>query len=320
MQAPPGYSIRPPGAEEAAAVAAIFEAYDLLHFDKLDTSVAEIEEGWARPRFERERDSWVVVADRPVAYASIWDERPGVDFYCDGVVHPDHWGRGLGGLLIDLMEGRAYGEAATVPPEGPIVLHNVVPRSDKQGAELFTSRGYARVRTFLRMVADLSSVSATAAAAPPGIELVPLRRGRDERAFYETMMASFAGGWRFQPAPYEEWAVRMALPDFDPGLWWLAWDGGRAAGALEGRSVDDVLGWIKNLGVRAGYRRRGIGSALLGRAFEEFRSRGRKRVELGVDSENETRATALYERLGMRPAQRFDFYAKHIGPASSDKR
>jgi ribosomal protein S18 acetylase RimI-like enzyme len=35
-------------------------------------------------------------------------------------------------------------------------------------------------------------------------------------------------------------------------------------------------------------------------------------VELGVDSTNETRATALYERIGMRPGRRFDFYAKRL--------
>ncbi len=76
--------------------------------------------------------------------------------------------------------------------------------------------------------------------------------------------------------------------------------------------MDDVLGWIKNLGVRPEYRRRGIGTALLGQVFAEFKRRGCKRVELGVDSANETRATALYERVGMRPAQRFDFYAKRL--------
>lgn len=98
MQAPPGYILRPPRADEAAAVAAVIEAYDLSQFDRLDTTAAEIEEDWGRPRFERARDSWVVT-DRggPIAYASIWDEHPLVDFYCDGVVHPDHWG--LGGLL-----------------------------------------------------------------------------------------------------------------------------------------------------------------------------------------------------------------------------
>jgi mycothiol synthase len=312
MAVPHGYSVRPPRADEAAAVASIFDAYDLSQFDALDTSVAEIEEDWARPRFDRERDSWVVIAeDYPVAYASIWDERPHVDFYCDGVVHPDHWGRGLGGLLLDVMEARAEAKAMA-PVTEPVVLHNVVPRSDQRGAALLSSRGYDRVRTFLRMVADLSELSPAPESAPPGIELATLRRGRDERVFFESMMDSFAGGWRFEPGPYEEWAVRMTLPDFDPGLWWLAWDGPRVAGALEGRPVDELLGWIKNLGVRPGYRRRGIGTALLRRAFAEFKRRGRERVELGVDSANETRATALYERVGMRPAQRFDFYAKRL--------
>jgi mycothiol synthase len=109
----------------------------------------------------------------------------------------------------------------------------------------------------------------------------------------------------------------MSLPDFDPGLWWLAWDDGRVAGALEGRPVDEALGWIKNLGVRPDYRRRGIGAALLTRVFAEFKGRGCKRVELGVDRANETGATALYERVGMHPAQKFDFYAKRLSQQDS---
>jgi RimJ/RimL family protein N-acetyltransferase len=55
-----------------------------------------------------------------------------------------------------------------------------------------------------------------------------------------------------------------------------------------------------------------LGPAPLSRVFAELKGRGCKRVELGVDSPNETRATALYERVGMHPAQKFDFYAKRL--------
>jgi ribosomal protein S18 acetylase RimI-like enzyme len=53
------------------------------------------------------------------------------------------------------------------------------------------------------------------------------------------------------------------------------------------------------LGVRRPWRGRGLGRALLLRTFAEFRRRGVTRVTLGVDAENPTGATRLYESVGM---------------------
>jgi ribosomal protein S18 acetylase RimI-like enzyme len=44
---------------------------------------------------------------------------------------------------------------------------------------------------------------------------------------------------------------------------------------------------------------RGLAKALLLRSFREFHRRGQRRVGLGVDSENATGATKLYESVGM---------------------
>lgn len=59
-------------------------------------------------------------------------------------------------------------------------------------------------------------------------------------------------------------------------------------------------GWVANVGVRGPWRGRGIGEALLRTAFSEFWRAGERRVALGVDADNPTGATRLYERVGMR--------------------
>ena len=56
----------------------------------------------------------------------------------------------------------------------------------------------------------------------------------------------------------------------------------------------------------------GIGLALLQTAFEEFRRRGRVRAGLGVDAQNPTGATRLYERAGMRVAWEAVIYQKDL--------
>ena len=60
-------------------------------------------------------------------------------------------------------------------------------------------------------------------------------------------------------------------------------------------------GFVRWLGVRADWRGRGIGLALLSRAFREFHERGERNASsLHVDTDNPTGATRLYERAGMR--------------------
>lgn len=54
------------------------------------------------------------------------------------------------------------------------------------------------------------------------------------------------------------------------------------------------------LAVAPDHQRRGLGRALLHRAFTQYAEAGLTRAELGVLSVND-RARALYERSGMRP-------------------
>lgn len=54
------------------------------------------------------------------------------------------------------------------------------------------------------------------------------------------------------------------------------------------------------------------GFGLLLASFGEFRRRGARRASLGVDAANESGATRLYERAGMRVLFRFDRYEKAL--------
>jgi GNAT superfamily N-acetyltransferase len=57
-------------------------------------------------------------------------------------------------------------------------------------------------------------------------------------------------------------------------------------------------GFIATLGVRPAWRRRGLGLALLHESFRRCAEWGETTAALGVDSENPTGATWLYERAG----------------------
>ena len=59
-------------------------------------------------------------------------------------------------------------------------------------------------------------------------------------------------------------------------------------------------------------RGRGIGRALLEHALGVLAARGATRVQLNVDSGNETGATRLYEAAGMIVRRWFDCYEKRL--------
>ena len=107
------------------------------------------------------------------------------------------------------------------------------------------------------------------------------------------------------------------MPGFDPAAWWLAEAGGRPAGILLGDDsrVDVGAGFVRTLGVCEWARGRGIAKALLATAFNAYAERGRSTVMLGVDSQNQTGATALYESMGMAPAVVYDSWALTLTPA-----
>jgi GNAT superfamily N-acetyltransferase len=98
---------------------------------------------------------------------------------------------------------------------------------------------------------------------------------------------------------------------FDPDLWYLAMDGDEIAGVslcTRQSREDKKMGWVRVLGVRRPWRRRGLGLALLHHSFGEFHRLGKARVGLGVDASSLTGATGLYEKAGMNPIRQFDSY------------
>ena len=72
------------------------------------------------------------------------------------------------------------------------------------------------------------------------------------------------------------------------------------------------IGWIRTLGVRPPWRKRGLGEALLLHSFGEFYKRGTKTIGLGVDAQNPTGATRLYQKVGMVAVSEFVTYEKGL--------
>lgn len=280
---------------DAPRVADLISAFDAAFSDDPEvTSAQDIREWWLRECECR----LVLEGDELVGYAYL--QRRHGRYDGDGYVHPSAFGRGIGRSIIEWIETRARGLGS--PETRLAILGN-----DKRGACLLRTRGFTPVRSFFRMAIDLKS-EPSLVAWPTGFTIAALARG-GERELYETVEEAFADHWDHTPRTFEEW---ISLRRLEPDLTFIVRaDGDPAAAALCKRELFG-MGWVDVIGTRRAYRRRGLGEALLRHSFRELYFRGARRVGLGVDAENPTGATRLYERVGMRAAHRADVYAKTL--------
>lgn len=173
---------------------------------------------------------------------------------------------------------------------------------------IVAARGYEPGRSSFTMEAALGEPPAVS-PPPDGIELRPYDDGDEEvvRSLINDVFADTPGHHDVTDAKFREFY--LGSRGADPSLWTIAWAPGEPAGfvlAYSERVGEPGLGWVGTLGVRAPWRRRGLGAVLLRFAFAELYARGLRRVGLGVDAENESGAVGLYERAGMRVVRRFD--------------
>jgi len=152
------------------------------------------------------------------------------------------------------------------------------------------------VRRFYLMVRELDAPPEPP-ELPAGIEVTTFAV-EDAEAFHALLTEAFADEWGFVPMAYEEWFARR-VSGRDTSFWFVARSGATMTGVLRGDPEARGGGFVGALGVARAWRGRGIGEALLRHAFAAWYEAGRRRVSLGVDSENPTGATRLYERVGM---------------------
>jgi mycothiol synthase len=285
---PEGFRVRPATVEDAPVVNELVVAVDTAVQGWSDSTETELVEWWRLT--DLAENSWVVEdADSLVAYGVVIAH--GENAESDGFVHPANTGIGLGSWLLRRAEERARELGF------PAALTWCL-APDTEARALFERFGFREVRRFYRMLVEHESEPPTP-EWPEGFRLSTFEPG-DGQAFHTALNEAFAEEWNFVPEPFEHWAERrLNVPDFDPTLWFIVREGEEIAAVLRGDPERAGAGWVGVLAVREQWRKRGLGLALLQHCFGEFYRRGQRRVGLGVDAQNPSGATRLYERAGM---------------------
>lgn len=309
---PEGLTMRPATPADFESIYDLVRAYELVHFGKVISTLEDIRTGWTGPDTNLEEYSRLVFdqSGRLVAYAQL-DHARSTKFYVGMCLHPDYSDQRLGDYLLELVESWARERMALAEPGMRVTMNGWLPSGDRVGRQRYERVGLQEIRRFWTMEIEMNA-EPSAPIWPSGIELRPYVPQRDERAVFEVIDAAFQDHWGHISNRFEEWKHwTLERENFDPTLWFVAYAGEQIVGGSF--CVDEgELGWVDDLAVLRSWRGKGLGMALLLHSFGEFYRRGKRKVGLGVDSQNLTGALRLYQRAGMQQMRENISYEKEL--------
>ncbi len=238
-----------------------------------------------------------------------------------GCVHPEYEGKGIGTFLLAWAEERSRQTLDRVDPGTGVSMRQYVNGTHEPSNRLLQHHGWQKIRHGWIMAIDLDEQPATP-SWPDRVVLRTFKEMPDLRVVFDVLCEAWHGS-----NPDQKWLEAEVIrwqhlidnnPAFDPTGWFLALEGSEIAGislCQEASTKQNTrVGEVQQLAVRQPWRRRGLGTALLQHSFNVFFERGYKRVTLGVDANNPSKATRIYEGAGMRPIQESLLYEKEIRP------
>jgi len=311
---PAGFVARQPTLDDIQAVTGLINAAEIAEYGRGTMTEEIVRTSWEDPDMNLAQDALLIAADegRVVATADM-EHRQHARIYCSATVHPDFCKRGLGSYLVGWLDRQARRHIALAEPDVRVYLLNWVSSINQPAKRIVEQADYTHIRSHWHMEIDMTEYPA-ASQWPEGISLRPFVTGQDERIVYELDEEAFNDHWGHMPTSFERWKRwSVSRPSFDPALWFLAFDGDTLVGISLCR-YENEDGWVGALAVRHPYRHLGLGMTLLRHSFGEFYQRGTRKVGLGVDAQNLTGATRLYQRAGMHIARQADFYEKELRP------
>jgi mycothiol synthase len=313
METTSGWRFRAPARGERDAVAQLICDANVRVSGEPDFDVSDLEAEWNLSDFDLEHNAFVAERNGALAAYGAWSARRArADYDADYSIAPAHASAALERAVLDELERRVRGELRAAPAETRALLHVHADQVETPRLARYDAAGFAACRWFFRMGLTLDAAPAAPAPPPAGIEIRPCRRGVDEAHAYHVMRDAFRDHYRFSPLERDEWVrLHSGYDYYVPDLWLLAWHGDTPVGAAVNLLYPDV-GMVDELGVRADWRGKKLGRALLDASFAAFWRHGQRRVQLGVDAGNATGATQLYENAGMRVLKTFVQFRKEI--------
>ncbi|MBD2461037.1 GNAT family N-acetyltransferase [Oscillatoria sp. FACHB-1407] len=289
---------------------------DLLNYcatvDQLDqySTPAELQLEFNDPLLDQSRDLqlWRDTTGRLIGFAQIWMPQSvtDVDGWLWFRVHPDARGSQIETDMIAWGERRLREIGRN---KGVTVHLRSGCRSDQSYViQLLEKSGFSVDRQFLTMMKSLIPPIPTPKIVE-GFTLRPSQGRTDATAWVEMYNQSFVDHWNHHPLTVEEHCYWLENdPNYRPELDLVAIAPDGTFAAFCSCHIDREYnshhgcneGWIGRLGTRRGFRRMGLGRAMLLAGMQRLWEAGIDTVKLGVDTQNPNQALHLYESVGFR--------------------
>ena len=311
---PAGYTIEPATGAHVAEAFALLEAEETAAFGFCPDTPEDVRAMLELPtttvgaqHLVRDGDGtpvqwWAVLRDAgdPITHAWICTHPSLPEAVSDGLARAG-WD-----LLLDWV--REHPPAAV---DGELHVHSGCPAGSSSNPRHLAAAGFTYQRTFWEMIGPVTDDTRTR----PEVPGLAIEASQDVEAIHGVLNEAFVGHYGFTPTSLENWlAFEESMAGFDPSLRYLATiEGEPAAAMLLSRRVEtEGAMYVGELATLKQFRRRGIASALLARAFEVAAREGLGQLALHVDSENSHDAPSVYRRAGLEVRTAFWAYARTL--------
>jgi mycothiol synthase len=274
------------------------------------TSVDELRADFNAPSFQPARDLrlWEDAGGQLIGFAMLWipefNEIPAGNLWFN--LHPEVRDRGVEQEMIGWAETvmRRIGQERGVSTR----LHTAVRETLTHRIAFLEREGFQPIRYFFRMERSLQD-PIPAPGLPEGFTLYSMNDEQDIHAWVDMFNQSFIDHWNHHEMTLEEYfhGIRHG-PNYQPelDLVAIAPDGTFAAfcyseiDPIYNAHVGKQIGGVHLLGSRRGFRRIGLGRAMLLTGLHRLQTAGMEIARLGVDTKNPSGANHLYESVGFK--------------------
>ena len=297
------------GEEDLSPIVDLINAADAIDQTQENADLDSLRIRVNQPGRDLQRDVriWEDTDGQAVAYAMlhIRPDETSAGAYLNWQVHPNARESGIEDEILAWATGRAreggreHGKLAN--------LRAFSDRANSYAMAQLEHQGFTPARYFFQMRRPIKDGEPVPEPQfPEGYTLRYVANDEDVERWVDTFNLSFIDHWDFHPATVERRKHRMSAPYYrsDHDLIVVAPDGTFAAFCL--CTVDDEHnkrnnineGWIDVLGTRRGFRKMGLGRAMLLAGLHKLKENGVDEAMLGVDADNPTGALGLYESAG----------------------
>ncbi len=310
------------GEADLDAIAHLINTCDAV--DQLDqgTSITELQQEFNTPSLDQARDLklWEDTEGKLIGFGQLWIPPLGEvsNNFFRFFAHPRVRGSDLEKQIVAWGEGRMR-EVKQEHGVQQLNLQSSTRADQSQRIALLERCGFTPERYFFTMERSLS-LPISEPQLPEGFTIRQIEGEKDTQAWVEMYNQTFIDHWGHYDFTVELANHYLRDPHYKPELDLIAVapDGTFAGFCYCHINPEDNQrnqrneGWITGLGTRRGFRKLGIGRAMLLTGIQRLKAAGVDRAKLGVDSQNPSSAGRLYESVGFHQVHTHIWFIKDV--------